>query len=64
MVVKIIFLDCNSNKLLKGLMKLEELSIVWVKSLSEALAEEMEYLKPIKDFANIISDTMTIVYRS
>ena len=28
-----------------------------VKSLSEALAEEMEYLKPIKDFANIIIDT-------
>ena len=58
MVVKIIFLDCDSNKLLKRFNETRRSHpLSGVKSLSEALAEEMEYLKPIKDFANIIIDT-------
>ena len=58
MVVKIIFLDCDSNKLLKRFNETRRSHpFSGVKSLSEALAEEMEYLKPIKDFANIIIDT-------
>ena len=57
-VVKIIFLDCDSNKLLKRFNETRRSHpLSGVKSLSEALAEEMEYLKPIKDFANIIIDT-------
>ena len=56
--VKIIFLDCDSNKLLKRFNETRRSHpLSGVKSLSEALAEEMEYLKPIKDFANIIIDT-------
>ena len=58
MVVKIIFLDCDSNKLLKRFNETRRSHpLSGVKSLSEALVEEMEYLKPIKDFANIIIDT-------
>ena len=58
MEVKIIFLDCDSNKLLKRFNETRRSHpLSGVKSLSEALAEEMEYLKPIKDFANIIIDT-------
>ena len=58
MVVKIIFLDCDSNKLLKRFNETRRSHpLSGVKSLSEALAEEMEYLKPIKEFANIIIDT-------
>ena len=58
MVVKIIFLDCDSNKLLKRFNETRRSHpLSGVKSLSEALAEEMEYLKPIKDFANTIIDT-------
>ena len=56
--VKIIFLDCDSNKLLKRFNETRRSHpLSGVKSLSEALVEEMEYLKPIKDFANIIIDT-------
>ena len=58
MVVKIIFLDCDSNKLLKRFNETRRSHpLSGVKSLSEALVEEMEYLKPIKDFADIIIDT-------
>ena len=58
MVVKIIFLDCDSNKLLKRFNETRRSHpLSGVKSLSEALVEEMDYLKPIKDFANIIIDT-------
>ena len=58
MEVKIIFLDCDSSKLLKRFNETRRSHpLSGVKSLSEALAEEMEYLKPIKDFANIIIDT-------
>ena len=58
MVVKIIFLDCDSNKLLKRFNETRRSHpLSGVKSLSEALVEEMEYLKPIKDFANFIIDT-------
>ena len=58
MEVKIIFLDCDSNKLLKRFNETRRSHpLSGVKSLSEALVEEMEYLKPIKDFANIIIDT-------
>ena len=58
MEVKIIFLDCDSNKLLKRFNETRRSHpLSGVKSLSEALTEEMEYLKPIKDFANIIIDT-------
>ena len=58
MEVKIIFLDCDSNKLLRRFNETRRSHpLSGVKSLSEALVEEMEYLKPIKDFANIIIDT-------
>ena len=58
MEVKIIFLDCDSNKLLKRFNETRRSHpLSGVKSLSEALVEEMEYLKPIKDFANTIIDT-------
>ncbi len=56
--VKIIFLDCDSNKLLRRFNETRRSHpLSGVKSLSEALAEEMEYLQPIKEFANIIIDT-------
>ena len=58
MEVKIIFLDCDSNKLLRRFNETRRSHpLSGVKSLSEALVEEMEYLKPIKEFANIIIDT-------
>ena len=58
MIVKIIFLDCDSNKLLKRFNETRRSHpLSGVKSLSEALVEEMEYLKPIKEFADIIIDT-------
>ena len=56
--VKLIFLDCDSNKLLRRFNETRRSHpLSGVKSLSEALFEEMEYLKPIKEFANIIIDT-------
>ena len=56
--VKLIFLDCDTNKLLRRFNETRRSHpLSGVKSLSEALVEEMEYLKPIKDFANIIIDT-------
>jgi len=58
MEVKIIFLDCDSNKLLRRFNETRRSHpLSGIKSLSEALVEEMEYLKPIKEFANIIIDT-------
>ena len=56
--VKLIFLDCDTNKLLRRFNETRRRHpLSGVKSLSEALFEEMEYLKPIKEFANIIIDT-------
>ncbi len=58
MEVKIFFLECDLNKLLIRFNETRRSHpLSGVKTLSEALIEEMEYLKPIKEFANFIIDT-------
>ena len=57
-VVKIIFLECDTNKLLGRFNETRRSHpLSGKKILSDALIEEMEYLKPIKVFSNFILDT-------
>ena len=56
--IKVIFLDCDLNKLLRRFNETRRIHpLSGSKSLSEALVEEMEYLNPIKEFSDFIIDT-------
>ena len=56
--IKLIFLDCDLNKLLGRFNETRRIHpLSGSKSLSEALVEEMEYLNPIKEFSYFIIDT-------
>ena len=56
--IKVIFLDCDLNKLLGRFNETRRIHpLSGSKSLSDALLEEMEYLNPIKEFSDFIIDT-------
>ena len=56
--IKVIFLDCDLNKLLGRFNETRRIHpLSGSKSLSEALVEEMEYLNPIKEFSDFVIDT-------
>ena len=56
--IKVIFLDCDLNKLLGRFNETRRIHpLSGSKSLSEALLEEMEYLNPIKEFSDFVIDT-------